>query len=30
MMLNAGCLGEQNEIINEKLAKAFEREEIDI
>ena len=30
MMANAGCLGPQKEIINEKLAKAFEREDIDI
>jgi hypothetical protein len=30
MMANAGCLGENKEIINEKLSAAFEREEIDI
>ena len=30
MMRNADCLGENNEIINEKLSAAFEREDIDI
>ena len=30
MMANAGCLGENKEIINDKLSAAFEREEIDI
>ena len=30
MMMQAGCLGENKEIINEKLAKAFETEQIDI
>jgi len=30
MMQNAGCLGDEGEIINEKLSKAFERDEIDI
>lgn len=30
MMKDAKCLGESNEIINEKLAQAFEKEEIDI
>jgi hypothetical protein len=30
MMKNAGCLGIDNEIINEKLSAAFDREEIDI
>lgn len=30
MMKNAGCLGENNEIIDEKLVKAFENEDIDI
>jgi hypothetical protein len=30
MMKNADCLGENNEIINEKLSSAFEREDIDI
>lgn len=30
MMANAGCLGANKEIINEKLSKAFEREDIDI
>ena len=29
-MSNAGCLGENDEIINEKLSLAFEREDIDI
>jgi hypothetical protein len=30
MMLDAGCLGKDDEIINEKLAGAFERGDIDI
>lgn len=30
MMANAGCLGDNNEIIGEKLSAAFEREDIDI
>ena len=30
MMMKAGCLGENKEIINDKLSKAFEREDIDI
>lgn len=30
MMKDAKCLGENNEIINEKLSQAFESEEIDI
>lgn len=30
MMSNAGCLGENNEIINEKLSMAFDRGDIDI
>lgn len=30
MMFSAGCLGENKEIINERLSQAFETEEIDI
>lgn len=30
MMKRAGCLGEHGEIVNEKLADAFEKEAIDI
>ena len=30
MMKDAGCLDDDNRIINDQLAKAFEREDIDI
>ena len=30
MMANAGCLGNNKEIINEKLSRAFENDVIDI